>query len=405
MRKRSIKCLTVLLSSLCLITPVTAQVSPESAEKYNSGVELVNKRRFQEALVDFEEAVRLDGKNAQAYRAMGSTYKKIRNYQKSAEAYRMAVTVKPDYAAAYFELGQLYLTFLKEYENAQKSFQKVLEIDPQLADGKSREYLKFAYLQQGTHYLKRRSYKNAVVQYENATQLDPTDATAFYNLGLAYKGARNYRKAEEAYTTATDLNPKYARAFSALGNLYKNTKRNSQAIRAYRKAIANDPKNILAYRNLAQVYLQTKQPAKAVTTLKQALGVATKNTQVLVNLGHAHAQRKQYKSAINSYQRAIRLNGNNPEAHYRLSDAYFATKQYQTAISSAKRATGSRKYAVPAHVIIGDSYEALKQPGWKEKAVFHYKKGLKDRRYKKYCEDKIDRILNPMDDGEGGEDQ
>ena len=96
-----------------------------------------------------------------------------------------------------------------------------------------------------------------------------------------------------------------------------------------------------------------------------------------MNLGHAHAQQKQYKSAINSYQRAIRLNGNNPEAHYRLSDAYFATKQYQRAISSAKRATGSRKYAVPAHVIIGDSYEALKQPGWKEKAVFHYKKALK----------------------------
>ncbi len=224
MRKRSIKFLTVLLSSLCLATPATAQVSPESAEKYNSGLELVKKRRFQEALAAFEEAVRLDGKNAQAYRAMGSTYKKLRNYQKSVEAYRMAVTVKPDYAAAYFELGQIYLTFLKKYGDAQDSFQKVLEIDPKLADGKSREYLKLAYLQQGTRYLKRRSYKNAIVQYENATQLDPTDATAFYNLGLAYKGARNYRKAEEAYTTATALNPKYARAFSALGNLYKSTK-------------------------------------------------------------------------------------------------------------------------------------------------------------------------------------
>ncbi len=123
-----------------------------------------------------------------------------------------------------------------------------------------------------------------------------------------------------------------------------------------------------------------------------------------MDLGYAHTRRKHYKSAINSYQRAIQINGKNPLAHFRLSDAYFETKQYQRAISSARKATGSKKYAVPAHVIIGDSYEALKKPGWKEKAIFHYKKGLNARKWKKYCEDKIDRIRNPMDDGEEGED-
>ena len=136
MRKRSIKFLTVLLSSLCLATPATAQVSPESAEKYNSGLELVKKRRFQEALAAFEEAVRLDGKNAQAYRAMGSTYKKLRNYQKSVEAYRMAVTVNPTMPRL-LRTGTDLSHFLKKIRRCSGQLPEGLEIDPKLADGKS----------------------------------------------------------------------------------------------------------------------------------------------------------------------------------------------------------------------------------------------------------------------------
>ena len=51
-------------------------------------------------------------------------------------------------------------------------------------------------------------------------------------------------------------------------------------------------------------------------------------------------------------------------------------------------------------MIMGDSHREL---GNKEKTIEHYKKGLGDRRYKKYLEDQIDRILNPMGGGEEGQ--
>ena len=84
-----------------------------------------------------------------------------------------------------------------------------------------------------------------------------------------------------------------------------------------------------------------------------------------------------------------------------LAAALFELKNYDAAIASAKHALGSSRFRVPANVIIADAYEGLKQDGWKELAIAHYKKGLKDRRYQKYCEDKIDRILNPMGQTEG----
>ena len=95
--------LAVLMAGFAMAQGVT----PESAEKYNSGQDLFKKRRYQEALKAFEEAVGLDAKNAQAYRAMGKTQQKLRSYKAAIEAFQMATTIKTDYAEAYFELAEL----------------------------------------------------------------------------------------------------------------------------------------------------------------------------------------------------------------------------------------------------------------------------------------------------------
>ena len=157
--------------------------------------------------------------------------------------------------------------------------------------------------------------------------------------------------------------------------------------------------------NLAVVYTRSKQPAKAETTLKKALPLAPKRSKVkvILSLGFAQANQKKYQGAIATYKKALAIKSKDPLANYRIASAYLETKQYQSAINHARRALSS-KYAVPANVVIADSLEGMKLGGWKEKAISHYKKALKDRRYQKYAEDKIDRILNPMgDDGETAE--
>lgn len=384
-----------------------AQVSPESAEKYNAGQDLYQKRRYQDAVAAFDASVQLDETNAQAYRALGKTYQKLRDFDKALASYQKAVSVNPVYSAAYYEMGALQLR-LDKYRDAQASMKKLLAIDPDFEEGKAREILKVAYLKQGIRYHRQKNYRQAAAQYESATQVDPTDASAFYNLGLAQKGARNFSAAREAFQTAVDLDPEYAKAYRALGDLNRATKRTRAAIAAYQKAIDSDPSckdrnNITAYLSLAVAYNATKQHAKAASVLEKAAGVApTRRSKVKVYTawGHARALRGQHSRAIQSYNQALDLDRRNAEAHYRMAAAHLELKQYGKAISAAKQALGSSRFRVPANVIIADAYEGRKQDGWKELAIVHYKKGLKDRRYQKYCEDKIDRILNPMGQSE-----
>jgi tetratricopeptide (TPR) repeat protein len=384
----------IILATALLFGQSFAQVSPESAEKYQTGQEQFQKRRYADAINLFDEAVGLDGKNAQAYQAMGLTYQKMRDYPKAADAFKMATTVDPEYTSAYFALGQLQLISLKNFEDAQVSLRKVLDLDANYEDGKAMGLLANAHIKFGATYHRQKNYKAAAEQYVSATQIDPSSSKTFYNLGLAYKSGREYTKAIAALETATDLNAKYDKAYRVLGDIYKATRKNSKAIKAYGKAIAANGKGIRAYRSLATVYSSNKQHTKAASTLAKAITIKPGDAQLHTDLGFAYHSQKQYAKAIASYKRAI-ANGGKSEAHYRLAVAYFEAQKYQSAIGSAKKALGS-KHDVPANVILGDTYEAVKGDGWKVKAIQHYTRGLKDRRYKKYCEDKIDRIKNPM---------
>ncbi|MDE2800934.1 MAG: tetratricopeptide repeat protein [Gemmatimonadota bacterium] len=383
------------LSVLMAGSALAQGVSPESAEKYNAGQELFKKRQFQRALASFEEAVKIDGKNAQAYRAMGTTYKKLRNYSKAIEAYQMATSVKSDYAAAYFEMGELQFQ-TKDYKGAQASIQKVLATDPSFEADKTREILKKAYLQEGTTLFKRRDFKGAAAQYESATQVDPSDATVFFNLGLAHRYARSVNAAREALETAIELNPNYGKAHRSLGDLFRATGKNSSAARAYLNAIKADAKDTRSRLNLAIVYQAMKQNSKAISVLTKAAQIDPKNADVHTALGKAYSDGRQYTNAVASYKRALGIK-NTAEANYRIAEPYFGLKQYQNAIRHANKAVSSSKWRVPANVILGDCYREL---GQKERAIARYKEGAKDRRYKKYCEDQIDRILNPMGGGE-----
>ena len=403
------RCRHALQLLLCLLfcQPAWAQVAPESAEKYNAGQALFEKRRYQQALQAFEDAVKLDGNNAQAYRGMAKTYQKLKDSENAIANFRMATTVKADYVEAHYELGNLFYN-LKKYKDAQAAFKSVLNLDGDFQNGNARNLLKAAYAKQGRDYLLRKNYRKAIEEYENATQLDPTDATNYYNLGLAAKQARKYKQAENAFTTAVELNSTYARAHRQLGDLYRVTKRNSRAIRSYSRAIDSDPnckdrKNINAYRNLAVVFNRTKQYSRAVSTLRKAVAVAPTSrdkVRIYAALGHSHALGKNYKSAVSAYQQALALNSRDSEAQYRAAVAYFELKQYQNALNYARRAARDRRFGVPAYVIIGDVYDAWRPQGWKEKAIQSYSRGLRDRKFKKYCEDKIDRIKNPVDTGE-----
>lgn len=60
----------------------------------------------------------------------------------------------------------------------------------------------------GVEIARKGLWRDATQRFENATQLDPTYASAWNNLGIAYEQLGRFEEAKKAYERAIELDPK-----------------------------------------------------------------------------------------------------------------------------------------------------------------------------------------------------
>jgi len=100
-----------------------------------------------------------------------------------------------------------------DYDNAVKNFQKVIDLNPNIAE--LHNLIGIAYLQ------RKETIGSAVHAFEEAVRLDPNLADAYNNLAIIYSGhIDDLSLAEEYFKKAIEKKPDFARAYFGLGWLY-----------------------------------------------------------------------------------------------------------------------------------------------------------------------------------------
>lgn len=163
---------------------------------------------------------------------------------------------------------------------------------------------------------------DALVQYEAALALDPTDAVHHLNTGFAL--ARLGRPAEslERFREAARLAPDYPKARIALADAFFRAGRMGDAIAEFQRAAALRPQDIACSYALGSLLLQAGRPSEAVTELKRTLALAPDHAEAAANLGGALAQLGRLDDALTALREAQRLNPANPEPHNNLGVIY-----------------------------------------------------------------------------------
>ena len=143
-----------------------------------------------------------------------------------------AVKEKSLTAEAWFERG-LAFQQNKNLEEALRCYHKVIQL------GADQKNLSSTYSNLGVLLSDLERYAEAESAYRKAIDLNPSDATTYYNLGnlLSDEHFKRYDEAESAFRKAIELNPSDAKAYSNLGILLKKLERYAEAESAYRKAI------------------------------------------------------------------------------------------------------------------------------------------------------------------------
>jgi tetratricopeptide (TPR) repeat protein len=156
-------------------------VSLPSRRREDHGAAL--KRKQREAEIWFQKGVDLEQANASPEQAI--------------EAYRIAIDLDPQLAAALVNLGTIYFT-ARDWEKAERYYRRAIEANPTYP---------LAHFNMGNLFDERGDRINAHRHYQTAIQLEPGYADAHYNLALLFQSSGQVMKAVQHWRSYLKLDP------------------------------------------------------------------------------------------------------------------------------------------------------------------------------------------------------
>ena len=119
----------VLILLLALAT--SAQCQQTATDWYNKGVDLDGQSKYNESIVAYDEAIRLNPNHVNAWYNKGNALDNLKKYDEAIKAYNEAIRLGPNYADAWYNKG-VVLKALGRTAEEDAAFAKAKE----LQDGK-----------------------------------------------------------------------------------------------------------------------------------------------------------------------------------------------------------------------------------------------------------------------------
>jgi len=197
-----------------------------SKEQINSVMSLYTSGKINEAII----AIKVLNENFPnvplLFNILGACYQSLKQFNISTKMFETAISIKPDYAEAHFNLGVILKVSGK----------------PNLA----------------------------IESYKRAISFLPAYLSAHNNLGNVLKQTGKLEEALISYQNAIDIKPDYAASHNNLGVVLRDLGRMDEAVKSYERAILINPEYYDAHNNLAVVLRKLKNLPEALLNYQRA---------------------------------------------------------------------------------------------------------------------------------------
>ena len=190
----------------------------------------------------------------------------------------------------------------------------------------------------GTANLQIGQHRFAVRQLQQSLILDPRNASAHSNHGLALKELKRLDEAMASFDRAIATNPRFAEAHYNRGNVLMDLKRLDEALASYDRALAIRPDFAEAYGNRGNVLKDLNRPDEALASYEQALANKRDFAAAHNDRGVTLQILNRLNEALTSYDQALALKPGLAEAHYNRGNVLKDLNRLDEALASYDRA-------------------------------------------------------------------
>jgi len=212
---------------------------------FDLGKRLLERGDYEASLREMQAVLEIAPDDPVALFNIGTLYFRLNRPEEAEPPLRRAVSLAPDYIAAYLQLG-LTLERLRKFTEAREAFEKVIEIQ---GDGREARIARArieslreietltAHLDKGIKLMGQEKWDEARREAEAVIAIDPKNYIAYYYMGIILDRSGIPDEARKAFEKVIEINPRFLRAYLSLGDLLFKEGEYDEAKKAYDQVV------------------------------------------------------------------------------------------------------------------------------------------------------------------------
>ncbi len=264
-------------------------------QAFQRGNEALQQRRLDEAIAQYDAALRVKGDFVEALTNRGVALRLAGRLEEAVASFEQALRHQPSHVSAHVNKGNA-LKDLGRPAEAEAAYDAALALDPRHADALAN---KAVLLRQA------KDAAGALALAERALAVRPNHAMAMNTRGSALNDLKRFDEALAAFEGALALVPSYAEARCNQGLALRALKRHEEALAAFTAALALRADYPEALTGQGESLISLRRYAEAEGPLARALALKSDMHQAASALGIAQVMQGRQEEGLRSYALAL----------------------------------------------------------------------------------------------------
>ncbi len=307
---------------------------------------------FQEALLEYRNALKLDPQNSLHTLGMAECLNQLNRLTEAHDYFEKTVLLDPLQPQANLQLGKNYYS-IGDHDKAQKHAEKVIQFDPQNIE---------AHLLRAASFIRTGDLNAAREQAAVIIRLPLISAPHCQSTAQLFEQLQDNQNVEKYYRQALQLDADYFQAHVGLADWYASNRQFESALVELNAVLSKDPKNLSARASRAELYGMQGETTQSLTTYRELAREFPNNHMLKIRLADLSIESGDINAGFDLLQHVLTDAPDHDKANLIIAKLYLQQKLYSLAAEHARKIWQPHQRHLPAAILLAKACLGQNQP-------------------------------------------